>query len=199
MILPLEDLYKCMSTSINLTRRDVCITCDGKGSQEGALRACTKCFSYNIRSAFHQMDPRMPWQQLRYICSLCQGEGAIVNDKDKCQTCDGRTVITGRISLQAHSKSLGYIGQLSGESRHTSGVVPGNIIVEVHESMHTRFHRQHDDLFTNVEVDLLSTLGGGQFRILQLDGRVLVGNFPPGLMIKRGNCPRSARGCSRYL
>jgi DnaJ-class molecular chaperone len=54
-----------------------------------------------------------------------------------------------------------------------------------------RFRRHQSDLLADVEVDLLSALGGGQLRIRHLDDRrVLVVNIPPGTVIRTGVCPR---------
>jgi DnaJ-class molecular chaperone len=62
---------------------------------------------------------------------------------------------------------------------------------EVSRAQAARFQRHQSDLLTDVEVDLLSALGGGQLRIRHLDDRrVLVVNIAPGTVIRTGVCPR---------
>jgi DnaJ-class molecular chaperone len=62
---------------------------------------------------------------------------------------------------------------------------------EVERAQGARFRRRRNDLLTDVEVDLLSALGGGQLRIRHLDDRrVLVVNIAPGSMIRSGVYPR---------
>jgi hypothetical protein len=190
LTLSLEDLYKGTATKIDLTRKDICTACDGTGGKKGAVRLCGSCSSYAVRARFHRKDTTMPWQ-LRDICDNCGSIGQVLNNEDMCKTCDGRTVVTGRISLLARidkGTRPGHIIKFTGESDRAPGAVPGDIIVEVVGSPHKRFRRQDDDLFTEVEVDLLSALGGGQFKLRHLDDRVLAVNIGPGTVIKTGTC-----------
>jgi DnaJ-class molecular chaperone len=62
---------------------------------------------------------------------------------------------------------------------------------EVSRAQAAHFRRQKNDLLTEVELDLLSALGGGQLRIRHLDDRrVLAVNIAPGSVIRTGVCPR---------
>ncbi len=51
---------------------------------------------------------------------------------------------------------------------------------------HERFKRQENDLYTEVEIDLLTALGGGQFAIKHLDDHALLVNLIPGEVINHG-------------
>jgi hypothetical protein len=190
LTLSLEDLYKGTATKIDLTRKDICTACDGTGGKKGAVCLCGSCSSYAVRARFHQKDTTMP-RQLRDICDNCGSIGQVLNNEDMCKTCDGRTVITGRISLLARidkGTRPGHIIKFAGESDRAPGALPGDIIVEVVESPHKRFRRQDGDLFTEVEVDLLSALGGGQFKLRHLDDRVLVVNIGLSTVLKTSMC-----------
>lgn len=73
----------------------------------------------------------------------------------------------------------------SGESDQAPGVVPGDVVIVIEEKPHERFKRNDNNLVTDVEIDLLMALGGGQFTIKHLDDRALVVTIPPGDVVKQ--------------
>ena len=74
----------------------------------------------------------------------------------------------------------------SGESDQAPGVTPGDVIIVIEEKTHERFKRTENNLMTDVEIDLLTALGGGKFAIKHLDDRVLVVTIAPGEVVKQG-------------
>jgi len=74
--------------------------------------------------------------------------------------------------------------QFSGESDQAPGAQTGDVIIVIEEKPHDRFKRQDTDLITEIEVDLLTALGGGQLAIKHLDDRALIINLVPGEVIK---------------
>ena len=42
--------------------------------------------------AFKQLGPGMV-QQMQSICRECSGEGEVINEKDRCKTCNGKKTI----------------------------------------------------------------------------------------------------------
>lgn len=74
----------------------------------------------------------------------------------------------------------------TGESDQAPGIPPGDVMIVIEEKAHERFKRNENDLVTEIELDLLTALGGGQFTIKHLDERVLVVNIAPGEVIKHG-------------
>jgi len=58
------------------------------------------------------------------------------------------------------------------------------VVIVVEEKPHDRFKRQETDLITEIEIDLLTALGGGQLAIKHLDDRALIVNLVPGEVIK---------------
>jgi len=74
--------------------------------------------------------------------------------------------------------------QFTGESDQAPGALSGDVVIVIEEKPHDRFKRQDTDLITDIEVDLLTALGGGQLAIKHLDDRVLIINLLPGEVIK---------------
>ncbi|KAF8758604.1 DnaJ central domain [Rhizoctonia solani] len=151
----LEDLYKGKVTKLALTRHVICSKCSGKGGKEGAVRKCGGC------------------QGRGQPCGECDGTGEVINQKDRCKTCNGKKVVSERKFLEVHIDKGMKGGQpitFAGESDQAPGVEPGC-----------------NDLYAEVELDLLTALGGGSFSILHLDDRALNVPIHPGEVIKPGS------------
>ncbi|TFY76691.1 hypothetical protein EWM64_g7321 [Hericium alpestre] len=181
----LEDLYKGKTTKLALTRNVICPKCDGKGGKEGAVKQCGSCQGRGVKVTLRQMGPMI--QQLQQPCDDCSGTGEIINNKDKCKTCNGRKVISEKKMLEVHIDKGMKGGQtitFHGESDQAPGVTPGDVIIVIEEKPHDRFKRNDNNLITDVRIDLLTALGGGQFTIKHLDDRALIVNIAPGEVIK---------------
>jgi len=182
----LEDLYKGKTTKLALTRNIICPKCDGKGGKEGAVRPCGVCSGRGVRVTLRQMGPMI--QQLQQPCDECSGSGEIINHRDKCKNCNARKVISEKKMLEVHVDKGMKGGQtitFSGESDQAPGVTPGDVIIVIEERSHERFKRTENNLMTDVEIDLLTALGGGKFAIKHLDDRVLVVTIAPGEIVKQ--------------
>lgn len=182
----LEDLYKGKTTKLALTRNVICPKCDGKGGKEGAVRPCGSCQGRGVRVTLRQMGPMI--QQLQQPCDECSGSGEIINHRDKCKTCNARKTVSEKKMLEVHIDKGMKGGQtitFSGESDQAPGVVPGDVIIVIEEKAHERFKRTDNNLMIDVEVDLLTALGGGKFTIKHLDDRALVVTIVPGEIVKQ--------------
>jgi len=184
----LEDLYKGKTSKLALTRNIICVKCNGKGGKEGAVRTCNSCSGRGVKVSLRQMGPMI--QQIQQPCDECSGTGEIINHKDKCKTCNGKKVVSEKKVLEVHiDKGMkgGQTINFRGESDQAPGVTPGDVIIVIEEKQHDRFKRQENDLVTEIEVDLLTALGGGQVAIKHLDDRALLVNILPGEVIKNGD------------
>ncbi|KAJ7694076.1 hypothetical protein B0H17DRAFT_1057696 [Mycena rosella] len=184
----LEDLYKGKTTKLALTRNRICTKCKGKGGKDGAVRTCNTCSGRGIKVTLRQMGPMI--QQIQSPCDECSGTGEIINMKDRCTQCKGRKVLPEKKFLEVHiDKGMkgGQTIQFRGESDESPSAEPGDVVIVVEEKPHERFKRQENDLITEVDVDLLTALGGGQFAIKHLDDRALIVKLEPGEVVKHGD------------
>ena len=183
----LEDLYKGKTTKLALTKHVICSKCEGKGGKAGAVRSCGSCNGRGIKITLRQMGPML--QQIQQPCNECDGTGEVINQKDRCKQCSGKKVVSERKFLEVHiDKGMknGETITFAGESDQAPDVVPGDVVIVVEEKPHQLFKRQDNNLYVDVEIDLLSALGGGQFTIKHLDNRALLVNILPGEVIKDG-------------
>jgi len=66
-------------------------------------------------------------------------------------------------------------------------VEPGDVIVVLQQQKHQVFQRQSCDLMMTREISLTEALCGLAFIVRHLDGRKLVIESPPGMVIEPGN------------
>jgi len=184
----LEDLYKGKTTKLALTRHVICSKCNGKGGmKEGAVRKCSGCGGAGVKTTIRQMGPMI--QQFQSACNDCDGSGEQINPKDRCKVCLGKKVVSEKKHLEVHiDKGMKNGSQVTfhGESDQSPDAESGDVIIVVEEKPHDRFKRNENELYIEIEVDLLTALAGGQFAIKHLDDRVLIVNLVPGEVIKHG-------------
>ena len=187
MNVTLEELYRGKTTKLALTRNVICAKCAGKGGKEGAVKSCGACSGRGIRVTLRQMGPMI--QQIQQPCDECSGTGEVINQKDRCKTCNGRKTVSEKKMLEVHIDKGMKGGQtitFRGESDQAPGVTPGDVVIVIEEKPHERFQRKENDLITDVEIDLLSALAGGAFAIRHLDDRALVVNIDSDEIIRDG-------------
>jgi DnaJ family protein A protein 2 len=183
----LEDLYKGKTTKLALTRNALCSKCHGRGGKEGAVRPCSSCNGRGIKVTLRQMGPMI--QQIQSACDECSGTGEVINVKDRCQQCKGKKVMPEKKILEVHIDKGMKGGQtivFSGESDQSPNAESGDVVIVIEEKPHDRFKRQETNLITELEIDLLTALGGGRVVIRHLDDRALLVNFVPGEVVKNG-------------
>ncbi|KAK7466934.1 Type I HSP40 co-chaperone [Stygiomarasmius scandens] len=184
----LEDLYKGKTTKLALTRNVICSKCKGKGGKDGAVRTCGTCNGRGVKVTLRQMGPMI--QQIQSGCDECSGSGEVINPKDRCSNCKGKKTLPEKKFLEVHiDKGMkgGQTIQFRGESDQSPNAETGDVIIVIEEKPHDRFKRQDNDLFIDVEIDLLTALAGGQFTIRHLDDRALLVRIEPGEVIKNGD------------
>lgn len=183
----LEDLYKGKTTKLALTRNIICGKCKGKGGKDGAVRSCKSCSGRGIRVTLRQMGPMI--QQVQSPCDECSGTGEIINLNDRCTNCKGKKVLPEKKIIEVPIDKGMQGGQtitFRGESDQAPGVEAGDVVIVIEEKPHERFKRKGNDIMTEVDVDLLTALAGGQFAIKHLDDRALVVKIRPGEVINNG-------------
>lgn len=183
----LEDLYKGKTSKLALQKHVLCGKCKGKGGKEGAVKTCGSCKGQGVKIVLRQLGPMV--QQIQQQCTDCNGEGEIINAKDRCKDCNGKKIVNERKVLEVHidrGMKEGQTVTFSGEADQSPGVEPGDVVIVIEEKPHDLFKRKGDDLFCEVEIDLLTALAGGSFTVMHLDERAIHVTIPPGEVIKPG-------------
>jgi DnaJ family protein A protein 2 len=174
----LKDMYNGKTSKIKINKNVVCPECSGKGShKEGATRKCPGCLGRGVKIITRQIGPGMI-QQLQQVCPECQGQGEVINEKDRCKKCVGKKTIPESKVLEVNIDKGMQFGEriiLRGEGEQEPGSEPGDVIIILREKeRESTWQRNGDDLLYTQRLTLVEALTGYEFHITHLDGRVLV-------------------------
>ena len=112
--------------------------CFSQGGKSGAVQKCSACRGRGVRIMIRQLAPGMV-QQMQSVCSDCNGEGEVINEKDRCKKCEGKKVIKEVKILEVHVDKGMKHGQritFTGEADQAPGVEPGDIVLLLQEKEH---------------------------------------------------------------
>ncbi|MGH2478749.1 MAG: DnaJ C-terminal domain-containing protein [Ktedonobacteraceae bacterium] len=115
------------------------------------------------------------------ICPVCRGTGEVGNRP--CTNCSGQGMVnkTKRIQVKIPAGvDNGSKIRVAGEGQPGIGGGPrGDLYLAISVKTDTQFERKGDDLYTDIDVDLTTTMLGGEVPVPLPDGRKLVLTIPP--------------------
>jgi len=115
------------------------------------------------------------------VCSACRGTGEI--NGRLCATCGGQGMLTNTKRIQVKIPAgvdTGSKIRVAGEGQPGIGGGPrGDLYLVISVKPDPQFERKGDDLYTDIEVDLLTAILGGEVPVPLPDGRKLMLTIPP--------------------
>lgn len=179
------------SKDLKLTRDVPCTTCAGSGAKPGTKpETCTTC------SGRGQVVHSQGFFMVQSVCPRCRGEGKTV--KEACTDCGGRRTQPETSTLTVtvppgvdDGQTLRLAGK--GEAAPAGGGA-GNLYVVLHVRGDERFHREGDDVLTEMPVSYVKAILGGEVEVYTLDdkceGRATVeikaGTQPGDHIVRKG-------------
>jgi molecular chaperone DnaJ len=158
---------------LNVTRRDICAHCHGRGYMEAA-GPCAECGG---KGQVTQTGGRM---KFNVQCPRCHGTG---KNLTTCRVCGGEGVIERAEPLEVRIKPGTRDGQrirLAGKGNAGGhGGTPGDLYVIVRTGDHPVFHREGDDIHVTVPITAMEAGLGAKIEVPTIDGRALL-KIPPG-------------------
>jgi molecular chaperone DnaJ len=158
---------------LNITRRDTCATCHGKGYQEQP-GVCPECKG---SGQVTQTGGRM---KFNVTCPRCQGTGKNIS---ACPTCGGQGTVERTEPLEVRIKPGTRDGQrirLAGKGNAGArGGPAGDLYVIIRTGEHPVFRREGDDIHLTVPVTASEAALGSKIEVPTIDGRTLL-KIPPG-------------------
>lgn len=169
LTLTLEEAVHGVSRQIEIPTTVKCEVCEGNGAKKGTKPVtCSKC------QGSGQVRMQHGFLMVQQTCSSCQGSGQII--KDPCTSCrgQGRVRQTKKLSVKIPAGvDTGDRIRLAGEGEAGShGAPSGDLYVQVRVKEHSLFHRQGNDLYSEVPIDFVMAALGGEVEIPTLDGTV---------------------------
>lgn len=172
----LEELYngKTITKKIEINR--ICKSCKGNGLRDKADPIkCNECNGAGIKAIRRQIGPMI--QEMRRPCEKCRGEGKIISEKNRCQTCEGRKVVKGEKKLDIrinssmyNKKNIHYKGKGDEYPEHERG----DILFIIKEEDHPTFKRiDKNNLYMKKKINLAEALMGTRIFIEHLDKKII--------------------------
>jgi molecular chaperone DnaJ len=158
---------------LNITRRDVCGTCHGKGYIESP-GTCPDCGG---TGQVTQTGGRMKFNT---ACSRCHGTGKNIST---CPTCHGEGTVEKTEPLEVRIKAGTRDGQrirIPGKGNAGShGGPTGDLYAIIRTADHPIFRREADDIHLTVPVTATEAALGAKVEVPTIDGRTML-KIPPG-------------------
>lgn len=169
LVLTLEQTVHGVTQEIRVPTWVKCDTCHGSGAKKGSGPVtCTQCHGTG------QVRMQHGFLAVQQTCSVCHGVGRVI--KDPCTTCRGQgrmqQVKTLSVKIPAGADNGDRV-RLSGEGEAgLHGAPPGDLYVQIRVREHAIFHREGNDLYSEVPIDFALATLGGEVEIPTLDGSV---------------------------
>jgi len=158
---------------LNITRRDTCGNCHGKGYVESPGK-CPEC---DGTGQITQQGGRM---KFNVPCPRCHGTGKNIST---CPTCHGEGTMERTEPLEVRIKAGTRDGQrirIAGKGNAgAGGGAPGDLYVIIRIGEHPVFRREGDDIYLTVPVTASEAALGGKIEVPTIDGRTML-KIPPG-------------------
>jgi molecular chaperone DnaJ len=158
---------------LNITRRDTCANCHGKGYLESP-GVCPQCKG---TGQVTQTGGRM---KFNVPCPRCHGTGKNIS---ACPVCAGDGTVTRAEPIEIRIKPGTRDGQrirLAGKGNAgPHGGQPGDLYVIIRVEDHPIFHREGDTIYLTVPVSSSEAALGAKIEVPTIDGRTQL-KIPPG-------------------
>jgi molecular chaperone DnaJ len=159
---------------LNITRQDVCGTCNGTGASGGTTTICPEC---NGAGTVNQMAGAM---RFSLTCPRCNGTGRL---KNACPTCHGEGRVprteTVDVRIPAGAQNGSRLRVAGKGNAGTMGAPSGDLYITLRVEPHPVFRRNGDDIEITVPVRVDEAGLGAKIEVPTIDGRALL-KIPQG-------------------
>jgi molecular chaperone DnaJ len=159
-----EAVWGC-TKEVKVTRAIACDTCSGSGAAVGSKpEVCRTCQGKG------QVVHAQGFFMVQTTCPHCRGAGKTI--KDPCTDCRGRGSKAESSTLSVTVPSGVDDGQtlrLAGKGESIPNGSTGHLYVVLHVQGDERFHREGDDVLSEVQISFVKAALGGEVEIYTLE------------------------------
>ncbi|HJW89848.1 MAG TPA: molecular chaperone DnaJ [Anaerolineales bacterium] len=176
---------------IEITRDEVCSTCNGSGAEPGT--SPVRCQTCNGRGEVRQVRQTILGSMVQVTtCPTCNGAGDTI--ATPCHTCSGRGLERRTrkkvVSVPAGVDSGNQI-RLAGEGQPgINGGPNGNLFLVVQVKPHKFFRRRENDILLDLNINVAQAALGAEVDVPTVDGleklRIPAGSQPGKVLRLRG-------------
>lgn len=174
----LEELFNGTKKEFSYQRSISCSECNGTGIEKGSkIETCPYCGGIGI------IYQRNGMWQVGSTCQHCGGTGKIV--KNPCKKCGGTGAEQETMKLKFDIPKGTRNGDRFRVNGYGNGLIGqagqnGDLYVVIQEVPHDKFKRNMDDLYTLVDVPVITAIMGGSVFVNTIDGKRLKVEIKPG-------------------
>lgn len=159
--------------TIKLRKEVTCETCNGSGAKDSSsVSTCTTCHGSGVET--YVQSTVFGQVQSQRTCSTCSGTGKII--KDKCAHCFGKGYNNKEVEYEVDIPAGIKTGQrvrLQGKGGPgVNGGPAGDLFIEVIVSEDRYFHREGDDIYTELELSPAQAALGAKIDVRTLTGEI---------------------------
>jgi DnaJ family protein A protein 2 len=172
-----EELYCGFNKNIAITKKVVCMSCCGTGSQSKKSSICSGCNGQGVKVEIRQMGPII--QQLQSQCNICGGTGEVVDINDACQECSGSKVVLKTVNENISTKGsypTGYKYARLNKGHELPTGISGDLFIEIKVSPNKNWKRENStslNIVHRLRTTLKNHYTDKYMYINHLDGSVL--------------------------
>ncbi|MGB2909238.1 MAG: molecular chaperone DnaJ [Anaerolineales bacterium] len=200
--LTFEEAVFGVEKEIEITRDELCATCNGSGAEPGT--SPVRCSTCNGSGEVRRTRQTILGSMVQVTtCPACNGQGEIISTP--CHTCKGRGLERRNrkkvISVPAGVDSGTQI-RLAGEGQPgVYGGPNGNLFIAIKVKAHKYFHRREYDVLLDLNVNIAQATLGADVEIPTVDGPTMLkipnGTQPGKILRLRGKGIPKLRGNGR--
>lgn len=175
----LKEVVEGLEKEVEFDTDDNCESCNGSGAEKGSSpKVCTSCGGQG------QVFRSQGFFSVGQTCPTCHGRGQVV--EKPCKPCKGR----GRVKQHRKIKITIPAGVDTGTRLRVNGEgeggymggAAGDLYVEISVKDDAHFDRDGNDLLTEIRVDYLHLLLGGELEIETVNGTADI-EIPKGTQV----------------
>ena len=181
--LSFEEAFFGVEKEIEITRDEICSTCNGTGAEPGT--SPIRCSTCNGQGEVRQVKQTFLGSMVQVTtCPKCNGKGEVI--ETPCNTCRGkgleRKTIKKVVPIPA-GVDTGTQIRLAGEGQPgLNGGPKGNLYLEINVKPHKFFKRRKDDVLLDLDINIAQATLGADIEVPTMNG-------PEKLRIPSGTQP----------
>jgi len=189
--LTFEEAVFGVEKEIEITRDEICSTCNGSGAEPGT--SPVRCSNCNGSGEVRQVRQTILGSMVQVAtCPVCKGQGEKIDTP--CQTCKGRgleRIARRKVVSVPGGVDNGTQIRLAGEGQPgMNGGPNGNLYVTIQVKNHKFFRRRDNDIVLDLDVNIAQATLGAEVEIPTVDGNAIlkipVGTQPGKVLRMRG-------------
>ena len=200
--LTFEEAVFGIEKEVEITRDEVCATCNGSGAEPGT--SSVRCSTCEGNGEVRQVRQTILGSMVQVsTCPACNGAGETI--ATPCHTCQGRGLerrTRKKVVAVPAGVDSGTQIRLAGEGQPgVNGGPNGNLYIAIQVRSHKFFRRRNNDVLLDLDVNIAQATLGAEVEIPTVDGnaklKIPTGTQPGKVLRMRGKGIPHLRGNGR--